>query len=104
MGVKPTTPNVDPLAPQGEPTGYLCFTFRCTLCEHSHEWRDGFPKSADEVRITMVDGETVKHRTMYEKDHCFICRDCMGKRVGNKIAVIDAHGTATIATLIMYPK
>lgn len=81
------------------------FTFRCTLCEHTSEWRDGYPKSADEVRIAWTDADGTGHvRTMYEKDHCLICKECMDQ-IDDRgwIETVDAKGAITLAKLVMYP-
>lgn len=85
-----------------EPT-YLCYTFRCTLCEQSSDWKDGYPRTADEVRLVWVElnGE-VRTRTMYEKDHCFICKECMGKIKDGQITFTDARGARGVANLVMY--
>lgn len=92
------------LTPIGEPTHVMYFTFRCTLCEHSAEWRDGYPKTADEVRIAWTDTNGENHiRTMFEEDRCFICKKCMSKVEPNgAIETVDAKGATVIAFLKMY--
>lgn len=86
--------------PVGEPT-YLPYTFRCTLCERSGEYRDGNVFTADEVRLTWIDGEEVKTRTMLRAEHPLICGSCMAAEDAGRIACVDARGCAVVAVLIM---
>ena len=88
---------------EDEEVTYLCYTFRCTLCEQSSDWKDGYPRTADEVRLVWVepDGE-VRSRTMYERDHCFICKECMDKCDDGQITFTDARGAKGVANLVMW--
>lgn len=92
------------LEPVGEPIEVLYYTFRCTLCEQKSEWRDGYPQTADEVKIAWVDADGTSHvRTMFEEDRCFICRECMAKCTNSgEINCTDARGAKVYAHLKMY--
>lgn len=80
----------------------MYYTFKCSLCDQRNEWRDGYPQTADEVRIVWVDNGVVKKRTMYEKDRCFICKSCMDTIVDGQVTCTDAQGSRVVANLVMY--